>query len=88
MSKYETIIEQVFEDEAEANGVNRELTFTRDDLEREIKGAGVEVSCPPDIPYAYRAKRNLPESIAGHGFRGIEVADEGDGEQPMYKFAR
>lgn len=27
IKKYETIIKQVFEDEAEANGVNRELTL-------------------------------------------------------------
>jgi hypothetical protein len=88
MSKYETIIKQVFEDEAEANGVNRELTFSRDDLERAMEETGVEVSCLPDIPYAYRARRDLPESIAGHGFTGIEVADERDRRFPVYKFAR
>jgi hypothetical protein len=88
MGKYDTIIERVFEDEAEANGIARELTFDRDDLERAMEETGVEVSCPPDIPYAYRARRHLPESIAGHGFKGIEVAENENGQKVVYKFAR
>ncbi|MFC6954095.1 hypothetical protein [Halorubellus litoreus] len=88
MSKYKTVIERVFEDEVEANGVNRELRFTLDDLEEAIKTMGLEVRCAPDIPYMYGAKRPLPESIAGHGYTGIEVAENGDEAQVMYKFAR
>jgi len=88
MNKYKTIIERVFKDEAEANGFNSVLTFTRDDLEEAIEKTGVEVCCVPDILYVYRARRPLPESIAGHGFTGIEVAENGDEGQVVFKFAR
>lgn len=88
MNKYKTIIEQLFEDEAEANGINRELTFTSEDLDRAIKETGIDVCCSPDIVYAYRARRDLPKSIAGHGFKGIEVADNSELEGIVYKFAR
>jgi hypothetical protein len=88
MGKYDTIIKQVFEDEAEANGINRELTFTQDDLERAMEETGVDVCCLPDIVYAYRARRPLPESIAGHGFKGIDVAENEDRNEVVYKFAR
>lgn len=88
MGKYATVIKRVFETEAEANGVHQELTFTREDIDEAVEATGVEICCPPDIPYAYRAGRHLPETIAGHGFRDIEIADESEQGSPVYKFAR
>ena len=88
MGKYETIIERVFDDKAEANGISRELTFTREDLDRAMEETGVDVCCPPDIVYAYRAKCDLPESIAGHGFKGLEVAEDEPKQSLVYKFVR
>lgn len=87
MSKYETIIERVFEDEAEANGIAKELTFTREDLNRAIEETNIDVSAPPDIPYAYRARRPLPDSITAHGFRHVELVEHKEGKT-IYKFAR
>jgi hypothetical protein len=49
MNKYASIIKQVFETEAEANGVNRELMFTYEDLERAMEETGVEVFCLPGL---------------------------------------
>jgi hypothetical protein len=88
MNKYANIITQVFETEAEANGINRELTFSYEDLKRAMEETSVGVCCLPDIPYVYRARRPLPESIAGHGFRGIEIEDDSERDRPVYKFAR
>ncbi|WP_232688577.1 hypothetical protein [Halobacterium zhouii] len=88
MNKYETVIVRVFEDVAEANGVHRELTFTRVDLEQAMGETGIEVRCPSDILYAFRARRDLPVTIARHGFKGIEVAENDYGQEAVYKFAR
>lgn len=49
---------------------------------------GVRVANVPDIPYAYRSRRQLPDGIAQHGFSAVIIDDSKQGEAPNYLFTK
>jgi hypothetical protein len=88
MSKYAKIIERVFSEKTEEYDVDEPIPFRRADLERAIDELGISVGNVPDIPYAYRSRRQLPESISDHGYTAVVIDDSREGEDPTYLFTR
>lgn len=88
MGKYEDTIRQVFETKAEEEGTDEEVRFTRDDIEDALDELGITVKNVPDVPYAYRSRRSLPDDIAEHGFNAIILDDEREGAHATYAFTR
>ena len=93
--KYQRIIEWVFEqkvmeleEEVEGSVLDEDIPFHRDDLEAAMDELGIEVKNVPDIPYAYRSRRPLPESLSQHGYSAIILDDNRPGEEPTYLFTK
>lgn len=88
MGKYEEVILHVFDEKAEKYGTEEELPFDRDDLEDALDELGITVKNVPDIPYAYRSRRALPEAIAQHGYNAIILDDTRAGADATYLFTK
>jgi len=93
--KYRRIIEHVFEqkveeleEEIEGSALEEDIPFHRDDIEDAMEELDIEVGNVPDIPYAYRSRRPLPEPIAQHGYSAIIIDDNRPGEDPTYLFTK
>lgn len=92
--KYQRIIEYVFEKKAEEldqtveNPFEEDIPFHRDDLEDAMDELDIEVGNVPDIPYAYRSRRPLPDSIGQYGYSAIILDDNRPGESPTYLFTK
>lgn len=88
MGKYEDVIRQVFQTQAEKYGTGEEIPFTRDDIENALEELGITVKNVPDIPYAYRSRRALPDDIAQYGFNAIILDDTETGAEATYAFTK
>lgn len=86
MGKYEDVILHVFKTKAEEYGTEEDIPFTRDDLEDALEELGITVKNVPDIPYAYRSRRSLPEEIAQYGYNAIILDDTIAGADATYLF--
>lgn len=92
--KYQRIIEHVFEQKVEQLGqtiedpLEEDVPFHRDDISAAMDELDIEVGNVPDIPYAYRSRRPLPDSIAEHGYSAIIIDDNRPGEDPTYLFTK
>lgn len=84
--KYQRVIEHVFEQKAEEYGTEEDIPFHRDDIEAAMAELDISVGNVPDIPYAYRSRRPLPDSISQHGYSAIIIDDTRSGEDPTYLF--
>lgn len=88
MAKYEPIIKWVFETQAEKYGTEEEIPFNRSHIEDAMEDLDISVGNVPDIPYAYRSRRPLPEKIAKHGYTAVIIDDTREGEDPTYMFTK
>ncbi len=88
MAKYEPIIKWVFEHQAEEYGTEEEIPFHRDHIEMAMDELDISVGNVPDIPYAYRSRRPLPDKIAQHGYTAVVIDDKRAGEEPTYLFTK
>lgn len=88
VGKYQQIIEYVFKKKEEEYGTDEDIPFHRDDLEDAMEELDISVKNVPDIPYAYRSRRPLPDSIAQHGYSAIIIDDTRAGEDPTYMFTK
>jgi hypothetical protein len=88
MGKYESVIQYVFERKAEEYGMDAEIPFDRDDLETALNELDITVKNVPDIPYAYRSRRSLPEEIAEHGYNAVVIDDTRTGADATYLFTK
>lgn len=86
--KYQRLIEHVFQSQAEEHGTDDDIPFHRDDIETAMNELGISVGNVPDIPYAYRSRRPLPDSISQHGYSAVIIDDTRSGEEPTYLFTR
>lgn len=88
MAKYQPVILRVFEKKAEEYGTEEDIPFHRDDIDEAIEELGISVGNVPDIAYAYRSRRPLPEDIAEHGYSAVIIDDTRAGEDPTYMFTK
>lgn len=88
MAKYEPIIRWVFETQADRYGTDEEIPFSRRHLEEAMEALDISVGNVPDIPYAYRSRRPLPDDIANHGYTAVIIDDTREGEAPTYMFTK
>lgn len=93
--KYQRIIEWVFrkrveelEEEIEGSALNEDIPFHRDDIEEAMDKLDINIGNVPDIPYAYRSRRPLPESLTRHGYSAVIIDDTRAGEDPTYMFTK
>jgi hypothetical protein len=93
--KYRRIIEWVFEkrveelDETiEGSALNEDIPFHRNDIEEAMEVLDINVGNVPDIPYAYRSRRPLPEKLSRHGYSAVIIDDTREGEDPTYMFTK
>ncbi|MFB6176214.1 MAG: hypothetical protein ABEI99_03530, partial [Halobaculum sp.] len=89
MGKYESTIVRVFENKLEAGyDTDETIPFTREDIQRAMDELGLTVRNVPDIPYAYRSRRSLPEQIARHGYNAVVLDDTVGGADATYLFTK
>lgn len=88
MAKYEPVIKRVFEKKAEEFGTEEELPFRRSDIEDAMEDLDISVGNVPDIPYAYRSRRPLPDYISQHGYTAVIIDDTREGADPTYMFTK
>ena len=88
MAKYEPIIKWVFDHQAEEYGTEEEIPFHRDHIEMAMEDLDISVGNVPDIPYAYRSRRPLPDEISQHGYTAVVIDDKREGEDPTYMFTK
>lgn len=88
MAKYEPVIKRVFEMQAEKYGTDEEIPFHRDHIDQAMEELDISVANPPDIPYAYRSRRPLPDEISQHGYTAVIIDDKREGEEPTYMFTK
>jgi len=88
MAKYEPIIKWVFETQAEEYGTDEEIPFSRSHIEDAMEELDINVGNVPDIPYAYRSRRPLPDEIAEYGYTAVIVDDTREGADPTYMFTK
>ena len=86
--KYQQVIERVFDEKTNEFGTEDDIPFHRDDIETAMDELGISVGNVPDIPYAYRSRRPLPEAIAQHGYSAVIIDDTRSGEDPTYLFTK
>lgn len=89
MGKYEDTIVQVFENKLD-DGYNteEEIPFDREDLQRAMDELDINVRNVPDIPYAYRSRRSLPDQIEQYGYNAIILDDTIEGADATYLFTK
>ena len=88
MAKYEPIIKWVFETQAKEYGTEEEIPFSRSHIEDAMEDLDISVGNVPDIPYAYRSRRPLPDEIAEYGYTAVIIDDTREGEDPTYMFTK
>lgn len=88
MAKYAPVIKRVFETKAEEFGTEEELPFRRSDIEAAMQELDISVGNVPDIPYAYRSRRPLPDEIAQHGYTAVIIDDTRQGADSTYLFTK
>jgi len=89
MGKYEDTIVCVFENKIEDGyDTDEEIPFDRDDIETALDELGLTVKNVPDIPYAYRSRRSLPEHIERHGYNTIILDNSIEGTDVTYLFTK
>jgi hypothetical protein len=89
MGKYEDTILHVFDNKrSEGFSVDEEIPFDRDDIEDALDELGITVKNVPDIPYAYRSRRALPDHIEQHGYNAIILDDSIEGADATYLFTK
>lgn len=89
MGKYEDTIIQVFENKLnEGFETDEEIPFDRDDIETAMNELDLTVKNVPDIPYAYRSRRSLPDTIKQHGYNAIILDDSIEGAEATYLFTK
>lgn len=92
--KYQRTIERVFKKKIEElseqvdDPYEEDIPFHRDDLEQAIDELEISIGNVPDIPYAYRSRRELPASMRQHGYNAIVIDDSRAGEDPTYLFTK
>lgn len=93
--KYQRTIEHVFkqrvkelEDQVSGSVYDEEIPFHRNDIEQALEELDIDVKNVPDIPYAYRSRRELPESVSKHGYNAVVLDDSRPGEDPTYLFTK
>ena len=88
MGKYEDTIIQVFNNKLD-DGYNteEEIPFDRTDLQKAMDELDITVRNVPDIPYAYRSRRQLPDSLKEHGYNAIILDDQGSADA-VYLFTK
>lgn len=86
--KYQQVIEYVFTEKADEFGTEEDIPFHRDDIEEAMDELDITVGNVPDIPYAYRSRRPLPEAIAQYGYSAVIIDDTRSGEDPTYLFTK
>lgn len=88
MGKYEDTIVRVFENKLEDGfDTDEEIPFDRTDLQRAMDELDITVRNVPDIPYAYRSRRKLPDRIERHGYNAIILDDQGSADA-VYLFTK
>ncbi|WP_232688576.1 hypothetical protein [Halobacterium zhouii] len=88
MAKYEPVIKWVFRKQAEEYGTEEEIPFHRDHIDEAMEALDISVGNPPDIPYAYRSRRPLPDEISEYGYTAVIIDDKREGEDPTYMFTK
>ena len=88
VSKYARVIEHVFEQQAAEYGTTDDIPFHRDDLEAAMDALDISVANVPDIPYAYRSRRELPDALQEYGYTAVILDDTREGEDPTYMFTK
>lgn len=88
MAKYEPIIKWVFETQSQKYGTDEEIPFSRSHIEDAMEELDISVGNVPDIPYAYRSRRPLPEEISQYGYTAVIIDDTREGEDPTYMFTK
>lgn len=89
MGKYEDTIVRVFENKLdEGYSTDGEVPFDRDDIEDALDELELTVKNVPDIPYAYRSRRSLPDHIEQHGYNAIILDDSIEGADATYLFTK
>jgi hypothetical protein len=86
--KYQRVIEHVFDEKRDEYGTDEDIPFHRDDLAEALTTLNISVGNVPDIPYAYRSRRPLPDSISQYGYSAIIIDDTRSGEDPTYMFTK
>lgn len=89
MGKYEDTIIRVFENKTKSgHTTDEEIAFDRDDIEEALDELSLTVKNVPDIPYAYRSRRSLPDHIEQHGYNAIILDDSIEGANATYLFTK
>lgn len=88
MAKYEPIIKWIFETQVEKYGTDEEIPFSRSHIEVAMEELDISVGNVPDIPYAYRSRRPLPDEIADYGYTAVIIDDTREGADPTYMFTK
>jgi len=88
MAKYEPVIKRVFEKKAEEYGTEEEIPFRRSDIDDAMDELGISIGNVPDVPYAYRSRRPLPDEITQYGYTAIVIDDSREGSDPTYTFTK
>mgnify|MGYP006926861130 CR=1 FL=1 len=88
MSKYDRVIREVFDQTFDEDQHDETVPFSRTDIETAMSELDVEIGNVPDIAYAYRSRRELPDSIQRRGFEAIIIDDTASGEDPQYLFTQ
>lgn len=89
MGKYQDTIVRVFNNKLEEGfDTDEEIPFDRTDLQRAMNELDITVRNVPDIPYAYRSRRRLPDSIERHGYNAVILDDSQDGADAVYAFTK
>lgn len=88
MGKYADTLVQVFENKLEDGySTDEEIPFSRADIETAMDEIDITVRNVPDIPYAYRSRRSLPERIQQHGYNAVVLDDQGSADA-VYLFTK
>lgn len=89
MGKYEDTIVRVFENKLETGyDTDEEIPFDREDLQVAMDELNITVRNVPDIPYAYRSRRSLPDQIEQYGYNAIILDDTIEGADATYLFTK
>lgn len=89
MGKYEDTLVRVFENKLDQGyETDEDIPFDRGDLQVAMDELGITVRNVPDIPYAYRSRRPLPDGIQRHGYNAVILDDSIEGAAATYLFTK